>query len=420
MSQNHTTLAPMTERLVRPDWVRRINLMAGSIGGHARDLVPIDAADLLDTAAAAVGGLPDGDLGDPRWQERFEALAAAVDAAPMHVVGRLITKQELLRSLRARLLLTAAIDAAPEITERPVTAPVIITGPARSGTTILFELLALDPELRAPTAAEALYPVTLPEAQPPGTLPEPLVLSECEQEFWADVQPEFQALHELRSDLPVECVTITQGSFCGFHWSMISSLDSWMQDPAVNYTFERQFLQVLQHGAGPTQWVLKTPAHLMLLPLLFAEFNDAWVVQTHRDPAKTMPSTVSTTAMIQWLRADDIDVDSAAQNILAVFAAGLNGSVQMRGSGMVPAERFVDVHFAELMSDPAATLRAAYAKMGRDFTDDHAAAVLDYLAHKPKGKFGVHRYQPQDWGFTAESLRETMAPYIDHFGVVSE
>ena len=165
MSRSPASLAPMADRLVRPDWVRRVNLMAGSVGGHARDLVPLDAADLLDTAVAALGGRPDGDLGDPRWQERFEALVAAVDAAPMHVVGRLMTKQELLRSLRTRLLLTAAIDAAPEITRRPVTAPVIITGPARSGTSILFELLALDPDLRALTAAEALHPVTLPEAR---------------------------------------------------------------------------------------------------------------------------------------------------------------------------------------------------------------------------------------------------------------
>ena len=246
------------------------------------------------------------------------------------------------------------------------------------------------------------------------------MLSECEQEFWADVQPEFQALHELRSDLPVECVTVTQGSFCGFHWSMIVPMEGWLPDPAVNYAYERQFLQVLQHGAGPTQWVLKTPAHLMLLPLLFAEFEDAWVVQTHRDPAKTMPSTVSTTAMIQWLRTDDVDVDRAAQHVQAVFAAGLNGSVDLRTSGALPAERFVDVHFTELMGDPVSTMRAAYARMGRDFTDDHAAAVLDYLAHKPKGKFGVHRYQPEDWGFTAESLREAMAPYIDHFGVTNE
>ena len=489
MSPAASTLAPMTERLARPDWVRRVNLMAEAVGGRPRDLVPIDAADLLDRASAALGGLPDGDLGDPLWQKRFEALTAAVDAAPMHVVGRLMTKQELLRSLRTRLLVTAAIDAAPEIVERPVTAPVFITGPARSGTSILFELLALDPCLRAPTAAEALHPislpeswptaaalpaaadghqiggrpgteaVTLPEAQPPeephlgaAALPEALVLGECEQELWADVQPEFQALHELRSDLPVECVTVTQGSFCGFHWSMIAALDDWMPDPAVNYAYERQFLQMLQHGADPaagpsadssawarrphlnarlsqsaagpsadsSAWVLKTPAHLMLLPLLFAEFDDAWLVQTHRDPAKTMPSTVSTTAMVQWMRSDAVDVDGMAQSILAVFAAGLNGTVDLRASGAVPAERFVDVHFAELMSDPVATLRAAYARMGRDFTDAHADAVLDYLAHKPKGKFGVHRYRPEDWGFTAAGLRSALAPYIDHFGVAHE
>ena len=407
----------MTDRLTRPDWVRRINLMAGSIGGNARHLVPIDAADLLAQAEATLGSMPAGDLGDPRWQARFEALVAAINASPMHVIGRLITKQELLRSLRARLLVTAAIDTNPAITETPVAAPVIVTGPARSGTSILFELLALDPDLRGPTAAEALHPVPLPEA---GHVPEPIVLSECEQEFWADVQPEFQALHELRSDLPVECVTITQGSFCGFHWSMIGSLGDWMPDPIVNYAYERQFLQVLQHGAGPTQWVLKTPAHLMLLPLLFAEFNDAWVVQTHRDPAKTIPSTVSTSSMIQWLRTDDVDVHHAAQNVLATFAAGLNGSVKLRKSGAVPAERFVDIHFVGLMSDPVATLRAAYAQMGRDFTGDHAAAVLDYLANKPKGKFGVHRYQPEDWGFTADGLRATMAPYTQHFNVTNE
>ena len=420
MADTSTPLAPMTDRLVRPDWVRRVNLMAGSVGGRARDLVPIDAAEMLDAAAAALGGLPRGDLGDPRWQERFEALAGTVDASSMHTVGRLMTKQELLRSLRTRLLLTAAVDAAPGIVERPVAAPVIVTGPARSGTSILFELLALDPGLRAPTAAEALYPVAPPEAGNGSAAADPLVLSQCEQEFWADVQPEFQAVHELRSDLPVECVTLTQGSFCGFHWSMIGSGQDWLPDPAVNYAYERQFLQVLQHGAGPTQWVLKTPGHIMLLPLLYAEFGDAWVVQTHRDPAKTMPSTVSTTAMVQWLRTDDVDVDAMAEVILAVFAAGLNGTIDVRASGAVPADRFVDVHFSELMSDPVATLRAAYHRMGRDFTDGHAAAVLDYLAHKPKGKFGVHRYQPEDWGFTAEGLRSALAPYIDHYGVARE
>ena len=103
----------MGERYTRPDWVRRINLMGDSIGGRPGDLVPIDAGELLKLATASVGGMPAGDLGDPGWQERFESLAAELDASPMHLLGRLMTKQELLRSLRTRLLLTAAIDATP-------------------------------------------------------------------------------------------------------------------------------------------------------------------------------------------------------------------------------------------------------------------------------------------------------------------
>ncbi len=410
-------LKSMPLRLTRPDWVRRVNLMAESVGGRPGDMVSLDADELMELATASIGGMPEGDLGDPRWRERFSSLVAAVDASPMHLLGRLMTKQELLRSLRTRLLLTATVDANPGIVTSPVTAPVIIAGPARSGTSILFELLALDPELRAPTAVEVLHPVKPPEAD---SLPEPLVLSECEQEFWGDVQPEFHSLHELRSDLPVECVTITQGSFCGMHWNMIAQLEGWTFDPVTNYAYERAFLQVLQHGAGTTRWVLKTPAHLMMLPLLFDAFSDAWVVQTHRDPAKTMPSTVSTSTMIQWLRTDEINVDRSARHILDTFAAGLNHSVQLRTSEAVPDGRFVDVHFAELMSDPVGTLRNAYQQMGRDFSDGHAAAVLDYLAEKPKGKFGVHRYTPEDWGYTAEGLRQTTAPYIDHFKVASE
>ena len=416
MSDASAALAPMSERLTRPDWVRRVNLMAASVGGRPRDLVPIDAEDLLGRAAASLGAMPAGDLGDPHWRQRFEALVAAVDAAPMHVVGRLMTKQELLRSLRTRLLLTAAVDAAPGIAAEPVAAPVFIAGPARSGTSILFELLALHPDLRAPTAAEGLHPVPLPDAG----AADPAVLGECEQELWADVQPEFQAMHEFRTDLPVECITLTQGSFCGFHWSMIAPLEGWFPDPAVNYDYERRFLQVLQHGAGPTQWVLKTPGHLMTLPTLFDAFADAWVVQTHRDPARTMPSTVSILTTVQWLRSDDVDAELTAEVVLAVFSDALNSSADLRRSGAVPAERFVDVHYSRLIADPAATLGAALEQMGLSFTDSYATAVEDYLAHKPKGKFGVHRYQPEDWGFTADGLRSATAPYLDHFGVAHE
>jgi hypothetical protein len=384
------------------------------VGGRtlgARKLVPIDADALLEQALAELGE-PKSDFGDPEWRARFTALAHALDAAPLHLVGRLLTKQELLRSLRTRLALAHAVDRVPAIERARVVAPVIVTGPARSGTTILFELLWLDPALRGPVAAEALHPVAPPGADLRAAW------SECEQELWADVQPEFAAIHELRSDLPVECVTLTAPCFCGPHWTMVSQAAG-VPDFARMFDFHRRILQVLQHGAPPRTWLLKTPGHLMTLDLLFATYPDAWIVQTHRDPAKTMPSTVSTTAMVQWLRTDAIDLGLLTNTIVAMFGGALNQVAERRRAGSLP-DRFVDVHFQDLLRDPVATLRQAYERMGRRLTEAHADAIRRYLAEKPKGKFGEHRYAPEDWGLTANGLRRDLAPYIDHFRVALE
>ncbi|MBY0276125.1 sulfotransferase, partial [Candidatus Binatia bacterium] len=244
--------------------------------------------------------------------------------------------------------------------------------------------------------------------------------SECEQELWADVQPEFAAIHELRSDLPVECVTLTLPSFAGSHWMLIAAPgEGWSMDVGVNYDFERRILQVLQHGEPATTWLLKTPAHLLTMEDLFATFPDAWIVQTHRDPAKTIPSTVSTTAMVHWMRTEQVDAATLAQAILAGFAYGLNHSVDLRTSGPYRS-RFVDVHFDELMRDPVRAVGRAYARMGRELTPEHAERIRAYLRDKPKGKFGTHQYAPEDWGFTAAGLRADLKPYVDHFGVALE
>lgn len=310
------TLAPMHARYRRPDWVRRLNAMGDALGGPvigARRLVPLGADALLEAAMLSLGGGPFEDLGDARWPDRFRGIAEAADAADLHVVGRLLTRQELLRALRTRLLLARGFEREPAMGLETVRAPLVVTGPARSGTTILFELLALDPELRAPIAWEALHPVPLPE-DPEDRLRAPA--AECEQELWADVQPEFAAIHELRGDLPVECVTLTAPCFCGPHWPMVVPGFPVMDIP-VFYDFHRRILQALQHGRPPRTWLVKTPSHLATLGALFETYPDAWVVQTHRDPARTMPSTLSTTAMVQWLRTDHVDLEGLRDAIEA-------------------------------------------------------------------------------------------------------
>jgi hypothetical protein len=58
--------------------------------------------------------------------------------------------------------------------------------------------------------------------------------------------------------------------------------------------------------------------------------------------------------------------------------------------------------------------------MGRPFQAVHADTIRDYLAHKPKGKFGAHKYSPEDWGLDSAQIRRDLAPYMAYYGVARE
>lgn len=400
----------MADRYRRPDWVRRVNAMGLATGGPAA-VVPIEADELLVTADAGAG-FPD--LGDGDWEGRLRRLVDAINESHLHVVGRLLTREELLRSLRTRQQMGVARQADPSIASEVIHAPLVVTGPARSGTTITFELIGLDRRLQTPIAADVLHVgSTLPH-------PERMVAAECEQELWADVQPEFATVHELRADLPVECITLTAPSFAGNHWAMVlQDLGDWSPDPVADFAFHRAVLQTVQHGREPRTWLLKTPAYLMMLDDLLAAYPDASVIMTHRDPAKTMPSTVSTTALVQWLRTDAVDLDVLSPLIGALFTDALATVAKRRVDGSIRAP-CGDVRFTELVRDPVAAVSGAYEAIGRELTPDHAAAIESYVRDKPKGKYGTHRYTAEDWGFEPATLHDQLAEYVETFCIELE
>ena len=407
-------LVPMAQRFTRPDWVRRLNSMADAAGSAAA-VVPLHAGALIDHARRDVATSDFHDIGDGDWEGRLRALVDAINAADVHVIGRLMTREELLRGLRTRLHLGDERQRNPSIADEQITAPIVVTGPARSGTTILFELLALDEGLRSPIAMDVLHP-----AEPDLDDAARRAMTESEQEFWADVQPEFATMHELRYDLPVECITITSPSFAGSHWSM--SLDdpgAWMPDPTADFAFHRAVLQSVQHGKPARQWLLKTPAYLFLFDELLKTYPDAQIVFTHRDPARTMPSTASTTAMIRWLRSEHLDLDAMSELVGLLFTAGLNAVAERSNEGTLPVASG-HVRFTDLMSDPVAAIEVAYKGIGREFTESHRDAVVRYLEAKPRGKHGSHDYTAQEWGYDPVTLRNDLAPYISTFGVVAE
>ena len=100
-------------------------------------------AELIATARHSTGL---ADFGEATWEEPFERLVTAINTeAQLHTLGRLMTRNNVLRHLQTRLKVVEAVRRDPSITEERVVAPLVITGPARSGTSILHELLGEDP-----------------------------------------------------------------------------------------------------------------------------------------------------------------------------------------------------------------------------------------------------------------------------------
>jgi len=408
--------------IVQPDWVRRLNYLGAMVGGSRR-LLRLSPDELIEAACESTGL---ADFGEPGWADAFRVLVDSLNAeVDLHTVGRLITHAELLRGLRNRLLVTEAYRAEPAIRHESIVAPLLIAGQGRTGTSILFELLALDANNRAPLAWEAASPV----APSPAMLAEGITreqIAETVNEFFADVQPMIRAAHEHRWDLPVECIRFMDSDFSSDWWAMLYAAWGWLKWRAEHptdapYHWHRRILQLLQYGRGDARrWLLKSPAHLGNLDHLLRQYPDIRIIHTHRDPVRSVPSTVSLSTLMRGSRANGVDARLLGQMVVAGYGGMLRKVIEERGSGAIPPGQITDVHFKDLMQDPVGTVERSYDALGLPFTASFAGAIRDYLAHKPRDQFGKHRYAPEDYGLSKQGIREEFRFYTDHYGIVLE
>lgn len=382
----------------------------------------LDPDEMLESAKASTGH---SDLGDDDWREAYDVLLRSLTRdVDLTTIGRLLTRRDVLRSLRNRLLVVDALKRQPKVLEERVVAPVLIMGQGRSGTTILFELLDQDPSARAPRGWEAASPVAPPER----TLADGITRSEigqCDNELWDDLQPEMLAAHEHGWDLPVECIHFMAMDFSSDYWTALYSAKSYMEwkirrNPTSAYDWHERVLKLLQHGKSPRRWVLKSAAHTRCLDVRLRHYPDLRIIQTHRDPLKTIPSTVSITGSLRWSRANDVDLIALGQMIHLSYRGLLRNMMNERADGTIPSGQIADLHFQQLMADPVSAIRGVYEKLGLEFSDGFAERILAYLADKPRGKHGAHRYAPEDYSLSAERIRKDFEFYTDHYGVALE
>ena len=404
----------------RPHWVTELNAFGAQLGSPAA-LVPLDASSLIDTACNATGL---DDFGDDGWREGFAVfLRSLEDEADLHLLGRTLARNEIVRALVNRLQVHATLQRNPAILAERIDAPVLVVGTGRSGTSLLHELLAQDPAHRVARTWELLHPCPPPE-RATYTTDARIAAADQEYTFWHLIAPEYRTMHENGGDVPNEDPLIDMLEFASDHFMgsyPVPSYARWLArvELAPLFRAHRRFLQLLQWRCPGDRWILKSPSYLAKLPAFFAEYPDAHVILTHRDPCMVLPSLVSLMATLRWMHSDTVAVDAVVKTAVSGTALAMDYVMRLRADGTLPDDRIIDVRFDDLVGDPWDTLRSVYARMGSTLTPEAEARMRAYSA-RPRARPGRHEYAFSDTGLDLDETRARFAAYQARYSIPSE
>ena len=273
--------------------------------------------------------------------------------------------------------------------------PVFIIGFPRTGTTILHDILAQDPDSRAPMTWETMFPSPPPEAETFDTDPRDRARAarhrspETEDRRRSGVQGDApdgrRAVAGVRDDdgrgdvhapvpQPVPGADATRTG-------------STTRPTGRTSTTSTAASSSTSSGTTPgDRWVLKTGAHMWGLEHLLATYPDARIVFTHRDPVKSMTSYASLTTLVREAWAATRSTRSRSPR---TGRPGCSAMLDARRwpcaqRGTYPDAIFYDMYFSDFVADQFAVVEDIYAALDLPMTDDGRGAHA-----------GVHRRQPE-------------------------
>ena len=386
------------------DWVRLVN--DGVVEPITEEASrPLTRDALVGEVQARLG--TDAPAGDDAYVEPLDLFLDAVEReADLTILGRWLTRRFLLRLLTVRHQLADYVHEDPGVVDEPVVEPVFVTGAPRTGTTVLFNLLAADPALRSPLGWELLWPL------PPPTGPDEarIELAEAELRMLARVAPGIDSIHEYGARKPKECLSAMSFELRSEELTAryrVPTYASWLAacDMGPAYRCHRLVLQVLQRRTAPASWVLKSPVHLRSLPTLLATYPDARVIVTHRDPVAVLASVTSLIATLRRVHSDAVDVAEIARDHADRYHADLDALVDLDDP------RLVHVRYDDLVADPLAVVKGLV-----PVSTEAETAMRTVLA---SSHAGGHDYSFDDLGLDLDEQRARFARYCEAFGVSS-
>jgi hypothetical protein len=347
-------------------------------------------------------------------------LEALKKAPPLHPFGRLAVRQTLMHALSNRLLLQAYTYKHPEAFESPIRRPLFILGSPRTGTTLLFNLLAQDPAHRPLMSWEASTPAPSVHQRK----------ADQDYRYAAEMSgqlhyflPDLRHKHDCGPNDPEECNILFINSLESeilYFWYDVPEYRAWLntRDRTESYRHYRRQLQVLQHQRSAGRWLLKSTTHIFSLSALLTVFPDACVIQTHRDPLKALPSTCSLQATFRGLCYPVVDYARLGEESAEQLSLGLTNCRLDRSR--FPEHHFFDSYYSELTCDPIGIVKEIYRQFDFELSQNTIDRMNRYLTAHPQHKHGIHRYSLESFGLDAHREHIRFADYISAYRVPQE
>lgn len=382
-----------------------------------RSPLPDQPGDLLELAASNSGL---DDFGEMGFIAGVDAVVhSASSEGRLSEIGQLAIRGGVLGELEKRLRLVDFRKRTPQVAEQIIDRPIIVAGLPRTGSTILYELLAQDTRHRAPATWEVAEPLPPPSSS--GDADDPRIAKIDDQlGMLSHLAPDFQAIHAVGARLPQECVAIFASNFTSDQWRIqffSPSYAEWLlaRDMTDTYQWHHQFLQHLQVNLPPTRWLLKAPTHIANLDALFRQYPEATVIQTHREPVEVMGSISSLATSLHGAYSDEIDPIEIARFEVDYFAEVIQRGMEQRDALRQHADQFFDVDFATLMRDPLSVIDRLYRAFRWELSEESRIRMARYLESRPRDKHGTHRYTLAQFGLDAERDGRGYAAYRDRY-----
>jgi hypothetical protein len=378
--------------------------------------------DELVTRARERAGLDD--FGEDSWQQGLRLLIETCESAlGVNPGGRDFVYGQFVDALWNRLRVVDYVKQHPEIADERVDRPLMVIGLPRTGTSLASYLLDQDPHRRSLLTWEAEDSV--PPSTPETLRSDPRCLKKkAELEVLAEglKAANIPMVHWDEADGPTECIFVQNQDFKAYLWESFMPTPDYAEwllttDMTSAYAYERLVLQVLQSRA-PGTWSLKMPSHAVHIEALLAAFPDARIVWAHRDPFTAAASFLRLNYLSRAVMGADLDVDVIVGNVLRQLRAHVARPLQARRR--IGDDRFFDLHYADLMRDPIAVMRALYSWAADDLTAATERAMLRWLEQHPQDRHGVAPYSLDGSGVTRADLEPLFDEYLSVFNVELE